>query len=270
MIDFSEDCTFTGNVHVKFDWANLLEGDKKPALMETGFFSESAVQNYSLNRDTLLTDMIATGYKVLAYNHDQSLTYTGLQNIETTQVELPVNREDDKLYTVQVPTLYAAKAAIQVSADNLTLCELVPKSYVRQVFVNFVVSSNGFPEVKSVAGELSGVATTYSLDLMEAMPSSAILPFDSNKLSKDRFLSTLRVFGVNPAQEGQTEIQKSMNLSLELADGKTYYENIDLTRLFSGFTGASMYLTLEIRLTAMGINIAITDWHSVDWGEIEL
>lgn len=270
LIDFSEDCTYTGNVQVKFDWANLQQGEKQPGRMETVFFSQSAMRSYSLGGDTLLTGMIQGEYKILAYNQDEGLIYCGLQRIEGARVQLPVTYKDNIPYTVQAPTLYAAKTTVQISPDITALCELTPKSCVRQVFVNFIVINQGFPQVESIDGELSGVATAYSPDAMEAIPSSARLAFDSRKLIKDRFLSNLRVFGLNPAQEGQTEVQKDMNLRLQTADGKLYHENINLTKLFSGFTGASMYVTLEIRLTAMGIAVSVTDWHTVDWGIIEL
>ncbi|PXV61084.1 uncharacterized protein DUF5119 [Dysgonomonas alginatilytica] len=271
MIDFSEDCTYTGNVEVRFDWSNLSEGDKVPEWMDTRFYTPALpVRSFMLRGDTLLTEIVTGHYQVLAYNPIKGIDFIGLDNIETAIAQPPISEKDGKLYTVQAPLLYAAKTDIQVQPYTSTVCELIPKSCIRQLFVNFIVINEGFAEVENISGELSGVATGYSFAEMEAIRSTAILPFSSIKLSNGNFLSNLRVFGLNPSQEGQSEIQKEMYLSLQLSDGRIFNDILDLTGLFSDFTAASMYLTLEIRLTAMGMKISITDWYTIDQGIIEL
>ena len=270
MIDFSEDCTYTGNVEVRFDWSNLLEGDKVPEWMDTKFYNPLPVRSFILSGDTLLTGIPVERLEVTAFNHIEGLDYTGLENIQTAKVQLPVSEKDGKLYTVQAPLLYAAKTDIQVQPYTSTLCELIPKSCIHQVFVNFIVINDGFSEVESISGELSGVATGYSFAEMEAIRSSAILPFTSRKITDNNYLGELRVFGMNPNEEGFAEIPKDLKLSVCMEDKRIFSESFSLTEVFKDFRSASMYLTLEIRLTAIGMKISITDWYTVDQGVIEL
>lgn len=272
LIDFSEDCTYTGNVEVKFDWSNLPEGDKVPQLMDTRFYGKSIPHfGYLLRGDTLLRGIAAGRYEVTVYNRSEGLEYTGLENIETAKAQLPVSEQNGNLYTLQAPLLYAANTDIQVLADQTGSCLLYPKSCTRQVFINFILIKEGFDsDVESISGELSGVATGYSFSQKEAVRSSAILPFTSRKITDNNFLAELRVFGMNPNEEGLSEIAKDLELSVSMADKRIFSEHFSLTEIFKDFRSASMYLTLEIRLTAMGMSISITDWHTVDWGEIEL
>ncbi len=271
MIDFSEDCTYTGDVEVRFDWSNLPEGDKQPEWMDTRFYGQSTpLLNYKLSGDTLLTGIPAERFEVTAFNPIKGLDYTGFENIQTAKVQLPVSEKDGKLYTVQAPLLYAAKTDIQVQPYTSTLCELIPKSCIHQVFVNFIIINDGFSEVESISGELSGVATGYSFAEMEAIRSSAILPFTSRKITDNNYLGELRVFGMNPNEEGFAEIPKDLKLSVCMEDKRIFSESFSLTEVFKDFRSASMYLTLEIRLTAMGMKISITDWYIIDQGIIEL
>lgn len=271
MIDFSEDCTYTGNVEVRFDWSNLLEGDKVPEWMDTKFYNPLPVRSFILSGDTLLTGIPAERLEVTAFNHIEGLDYTGLENIQTAKAQLPLTEKDGKLYTVQAPLLYAAKTDIQVQAYTSTICELIPKSCIRQVFVDFIIVNEGFDsEVESISGELSGVATRYSFTEMEAIRSEAILSFTSRKIRDNNYLAELRVFGVNPNEEGFAEIPKDLKLSVSMEDKRVFSEHFSLTEIFKDFRSASMYLTLEIRLTAMGMKISITDWYTVDQGIIEL
>lgn len=272
LIDFSEDCTYTGNVEVKFDWTNLLEGDKVPQLMDTRFYANSLSHlGYLLSGDTLLREVAAGRYEVTAYNNTEGLEYTGLENIETAKAQLPVTEKEGKLYTLQAPLLYAAKTDIQVLADQTNSCILYPKSCIRQIFINFILIREGFDsDVENISGELSGVATGYSFYQKEAIRSSAILPFKSKKITDNNFLAELRVFGVNPNEEGFAEIPKDLKLSVSMADKRIFSEHFSLTEIFKDFRSASMYLTLEIRLTAIGMKISITDWFTVDQGVIEL
>lgn len=272
LIDFSEDCTYTGSVEVKFDWSNLLEGDKVPGSMDTRFYGQSISHfGYLLSGDTLLSGIPAAGYQVTAFNRAESLEYTGLENIETTKAQLPVTEKKGKLYTVQAPLFYAAKTDIQVLADQTGECLLYPKSCIRQVFMNFILIKEGFDtDVESISGELGGVATGYSFSKNEAIRSSAILAFTSRKINDNNYLAELRVFGMNPDEEGLTEIAKDLELSVSMTDKRIFSENFSLTEIFKDFRSASMYLTLEIRLTAMGMKVSITDWYTVDQGKIEL
>ncbi len=272
MIDFSEDCTYTGNVEVRFDWSNLLEGDKVPEWIDTRFYGQSTpLLNYKLSGDTLLSGIPAERFEITAFNPIKGLDYTGLENIQTAKAQLPVSEKDGKLYTVQAPLLYAAKTDIQVQPYTSTICELAPKSCIRQVFIDFIIINEGFDSnVESISGELSGVATVYSFAEMEAIRSSAILPFTSRKITDNNYLAELRVFGMNPNEEGFAEIPKDLKLSVCMEDKRIFSESFNLTEVFKDFRSASMYLTLEIRLTAMGIKISITDWYTVDQGIIEL
>lgn len=271
LIDFSENCTYSGNVEVRFDWSNLLEGDKVPEWMDARFYGQSTpLLNYNLSGDTLLTGIPAVRFEVTAFNRTKGLDYTGLENFQTAKVQLPISEKDGKLYTVQAPLLYAAKTDIQVQAYTSTVCELIPKSCIRQVFVNFIIINDGFSEVENISGELSGVATGYSFYQKEAIRSSAILPFTSRKIRDNNYLTELQVFGMNPNEEGLAQIPKYLKLSLSMADKRIFSENFSLTEVFKDFKSASMYLTLEIRLTAMGMKISIADWYTVDQGIIEL
>lgn len=272
MIDFSEDCTYTGDVEVRFDWSNLLEGDKQPEIIDTRFYGQSTpLLNYNLSGDTLLTGIPAERFEVTAFNRTKGLDYTGLENIQTAKAQLPLTEKDGKLYTVQAPLMYAAKTDIQVQAYTSTICELIPKSCIRQVFVDFIIVNEGFDsEVESISGELSGVATRYSFTEMEAIRSEAILSFTSRKIRDNNYLAELRVFGMNPNEEGLAEIPKDLKLSVCMEDKRIFSESFNLTEIFKDFRSASMYLTLEIRLTAMGMKISITDWYTIDQGKIEL
>lgn len=272
MIDFSEDCVYNGNVEVRFDWSNLLEGDKQPELMDTRFYTPALpVRSFMLRGDTLLAEIVADQYQVLAFNAVKGVDFIGLGNIQTAKAQLPVTEKGGKNYTGQAPLLYAAKTDIQVQPYTSAVCELIPKSCIRQVFADFIVINEGFDSnVESISGELSGVATGYSFAEMEAIRSEAWLGFDCIKKKANNFNTSLRVFGMNPTLEGADEITKTMNLSLFMSDGRSFNESIELTRLFSQFTTASMYLIIEIRLSPMGVKISITDWYTVDQGKIEL
>lgn len=272
LIDFSEDCTYTGSVEVKFDWTNLLEGDKIPHLMDTRFYGQSIPHfGYLLGGDTLLSEIPAGRYEVTAFNQAEGLEFAGLENTETAKALLPITEKEGKLYIIQTPLLYAANTNVQVLADQTSSCQLNPKSCIRQVFINFIVIKDGFDsDVESISGELSGVATGYSFSQMEAVRSSAILPFTSRKITYNNLLAELRVFGMNPDEEGLSEITKDLELSVCMEDNQVFSEQFNLTEIFKDFRSASIYLTLEIRLTAMGMKISITDWYTVDQGVIEL
>lgn len=272
LIDFSEDCTYTGNVEVKFDWTNLLEGDKIPGWMDTRFYGQSIPHfGYLLSGDTLLTGIPAQRFEVTAFNRAEGLEYTGLENPETAKAQLPVTEQDGNLYTLQAPLLYAANTTVLVLADQTSSCLLNPKSCIRQVFINFILIKDGFDsDVESISGGLGGVATGYSFYQKEAIRSSAILPFTSMKIRDNNYLAELRVLGMNPNEEGLAEIAKDLELWVSMTDKRIFSEHFSLTEIFKDFRSASMYLTLEIRLTAMGMKISITDWYTVDWGIIEL
>lgn len=265
MIDFSEDCTEWGDVEVRFDWSGLLIGDTKPQTMHTAFRSGNGGElSFSLQGDTLLKDMVTGHYQVASYTISEGLAYSG------SVASLPVYSENGKDYTHQAPLLYATNRPLNVVAEQTTLCELRPTSCIQQIGIDFIIiRENMTTQVESLSGDLEGVAIGYDLLAMKALTHYAALPFDADAKGVDRFATNLRVLGLRAA-DSQQSLSNKLNLSLQLTDGTSFREPIDLSGYFKGFTAPSIHITLEIRLSALGMTIMLTDWYTVNQGIIHI
>jgi len=266
MIDFSEDCSYTGDVEVIFDWERLLDGDQKPGLMQTVFYpGNSALSSFMLAGDTLLKGLAATRHDVLSYNHPAGITFHETDCPCTAYATAGTYTKDGKSYVTNVPALYAAKTDIVIPAFEGTRCVLTPQPCFQQVFISFVIiRSNVDAEVESLSGELGGVATMYSLGDMAAMQSEASLSFEGKQTAEDNYHTALRVLGMSPAAS------KGLDVHLLLDNGDNYRQSLDLTGVFENFTAPAIYLTIEIYLSHAGITLSIADWYTGEGGNIEL
>lgn len=270
LVDFSEDCTYYGDVEIRYDWSGLLKGDTKPEEMQTVFYTtgnSAASYSHTLRRDTILTGTQEGQYKVLSYNPAEGLTFSD----QAKTVSLPVYRENNKSYTIQAPLLYAALSDILVQPFETTPCKLVPVSCIQQVMTDFVlIKENLDSDVISLSGELNGVSTCYNLQDMIMGESFACLPFKSVKQPDNNLKANMRVFGLGANSTELNTTPNNLGVSVLLSDGTLYQEIIDLTDTFYGFTSPAIHLTIEIKLSALGMNISLTDWYTVDQGEVEI
>lgn len=271
LVDFSEDCTYYGDVEIRYDWSGLLKGDTKPGEMQSVFYAtgnNAASYSHTLRGDTILTGIEEGQYTVLSYNPAEGLTFSEQAG---KTVSLPVYRENNKSYTIQAPLLYAAWADILVQPFETSSCKLVPVSCIQQVMIDFVlIKENLDSEVISLSGELDGVSTSYNLQDMVMGESFACLPYKSIKQPDNNFGANMRVFGLGANSTGLITTPNNLGVSILLSDGITYTETIDLTDTFYGFTSPAIHLTVEIRLSALGMNISLTDWYTVDQGKVEI
>jgi hypothetical protein len=271
LVDFSEDCTYYGDVNIRFDWSGLLIGDTKPEKMQTVFYAtgnNTASYSHTLKGDSVLTGIQEGQYNVLSYNPAEGLTFSEQAGKTINQ---PVYRENNKKYTIQAPLLYSARSDILVQPFETSSCKLVPISCIQQVRIDFVlIKENLDSEVISLSGELDGVSTSYNLQDMLMGESFACLSYKSVKQPDNNFKANMRVFGLGANSTGLNTPLNTLDVSVLLSDDITYTETIDLTDTFYGFTSPAIHLTIEIRLSALGMNISLTDWYTVDQGEVDI
>ena len=62
LIDFSEDCTYYGDVELKPDWSVLAKDETKPLLTDIYLLSPQRNYTYSITSDTLVTGIQAVSY----------------------------------------------------------------------------------------------------------------------------------------------------------------------------------------------------------------
>ncbi|HML65223.1 MAG TPA: hypothetical protein PKC55_10365 [Dysgonomonas sp.] len=275
LIDFSEDCTYYGDVEIKPDWSGLVKDGTKPALTDIYLLSPQANYSYRISADTLVKGVQAVSYKVLAFNSYglSDISLSGMDCPETAKAVLKVSEENGKLYTVQAPAFYAANDDLTVPPFERGLCEPVLKPAVRQINIDFIVLGNGTQtEVKRIDGELSGIPYMYGFKQLDGLESAARLAFitQRNEKKDNVFSSDLRVFGINPDKQGEGRIDNLLDITLQVPDGNTYRETVDLTDVFSDFTTRIINITIEIRLGIMGIEVTITGWNVSDGGVVDL
>lgn len=274
LIDFSEDCTYYGEVEIKPDWSALAKDETKPLLTDIYLLSPQPNYTYSITSDTLVTGIQAVSYKVLACNVYglENISFSGMDCPETAQAELRTTEENGRLYTLQAPALYAANADLTVIPFERVVSEPVLKPATRQINIDFVVVDNSGVGVSSINGELSGIAYKYGFKQLDAPESSAWLAFGSvrNEEKSNIFSSSLKVFGVNPDKQATGRTDNLLDIALQTSDGNIYKESIDLTGVLNGFTTRIIHITIEIRLGLMGMNVEVTGWDVSDGGIIEL
>lgn len=268
LIDFEEDCFYTGDVEVIFNWQQLHKGDGKPDLMQTIFYPDnSALASYLLSGDTLLTGLAATNHEVLTYNRPQGISFHETDCPCTAYAAINTYTDAGKVYTQNAPKLYAAKREILIPAFERTQCVLALKPCFQQVFIDFVIIRNNTDAgIESLTGELSGVATGYSFGDMQAMQSQAYLGFGAKETETetDKYAAAMRVLGMCPG------VSKNLDIHLSLAGDRDYRQNLDLTGVFENFTTPAIYLTIEIYLTNAGISLSIADWRTGEGGNIDI
>lgn len=274
LIDFSEDCTYYGDVEIKPDWSGLAQNDTRPALTDIYLLSPQRNYMYSITSDTLVTDVQAVSYKLLAYNSYglENISFSGMDCPNTAKAELSISEDNGRLYMVQAPALYAANTDLTVIPFERVVSEPVLKPATRQINIDFVVIDNSGVGVNSINGELSGISYKYSFKQLDALESAAWVSFETkrNADKSNMFSSTMKVFGVNPDKQSEGKIDNLLDIALETSSGNTYREAIDLTNVFNGFTTRIINITIEIRLGLMGMEVAITGWNVSDGGIIEL
>ncbi|SHG36817.1 DUF5119 domain-containing protein [Dysgonomonas macrotermitis] len=275
LVDFSEDCTYYGHVEIKPDWSELPQQKGKPGLTDIHFLSCNANnRDFRISNDTIVKDMIASTYKVLAFNSYglQNISFTDMGCPQTANAVLDTYERDSKVYTYQAPDLYAANIDLTVVPFDTVICSPLLRPATRQVNIHFIVIDNGITKVEAINGELSGIAYIYGLENLDQIKSSARIAFNSVRYSENDniYSSGLQVFGINPDKQGQGRIDNLLDISLLTTNGNSYSETIDLTSVFSGFTTRIINITIEIRLGLSGIEVSVSGWNVSDGGHIEL
>lgn len=274
LIDFSEDCTYYGDVEIRPDWSALAKDETKPFLTDIYLLSPQRNYTYSITSDTLVTGIQAVNYKVLAFNSYQleNISFSGMDCPNTANAEVSTYEKDGRLYALNAPAFYTVNTNLSIIPFESVICELVLQSAVRQINIDFVVVDNTDMGVRGISGELSGIAYRYGFKDLDAMESSAWLAFGSeiNEEKNNVFSSSLKVFGVNPDKQFAQRTDNLLDIALQTSDSNIYKETIDLTNLFSGFTTRIINITIEIRLSLMGMEVDITGWNVSDGGIIEL
>lgn len=270
--DFSEVCHYQGDVRVSFDWKRLVQGDSVPSGMETIFYSdENTPQTYTISGDTTLKGISAGQQHAITFNHLPNITIQGMEKVETAQLCLSTYIKKDVLHTVQAPMIYLDKQELKVEPYDTTACHFIPTPGIQQVNFEFAIireTDAGSP--LTLSGELSGVATTYSLSRMKAVRSSAILEFSTEKKAETEFWKNIRVLGLNPSTADGEAISKILSVSLTLDDGHVYKSDLDLTRKFENFLSGVLICRIEIHINSQGMSMQIADWESRDWGDIHI
>lgn len=271
LVDFSEDCTYYGDVKIRYDWSGLLKGDTKPGEMQTVFYATGnsvAGYSYTLKGDTVLTGIQEGQYNVLSYNPAEGLTFSDQAAITAS---LPIYRENNKSYTIQAPVLYAAKSNVYIQAFETSLLKFYLESCIQQIGIDFVIIKDNLEtEVISLSGELDGVSTGYNLSGMLPVDSYAALPFKSIRQKENNFNTNLKVFGLSANTTAYPITGNILGLSLLLSDGTVFNQALDLTETFKSFSSPAIHLTIEIRLSAIGMVVTLTDWYFVNQGEVEI
>ena len=270
--DFSEVCHYQGDVRVSFDWKRLVQGDSVPPRMETVFYSDENIpKTFTVNGDTTLTGIPAGQQHAITFNHLPNITFQGTEKMETAQLCLSTYMEKETLHTVQAPMIYLNKQELKVEPYDTTVCHFVPMPGIQQVNFEFaIIQEADIGSPVSLSGELSGVATTYSISQMKAVRSSAILEFSTEKKAENKFLKNIRILGLNPSTADGEAISKILSVSLTLNDGHIYTSELDLTRKFENFLSGVLTCRIEIHISSQGMNMQIADWETRDWGDIHI
>ncbi|NCC08915.1 MAG: DUF5119 domain-containing protein [Bacteroidia bacterium] len=270
--DFSEVCHYKGDVRVSFDWKRLVQGDSAPSKMETIFYSdENSPQAFSVSGDTTLREISAGQQHAITFNHLPNITFQGMEKMETAQLCLSTYMEKETLHTVQAPMIYLNKQELKVEPYDTTVCHFVPMPGIQQVNFEFaIIQEADIGSPVSLSGELSGVATTYSLSQMKAVRSSAILEFSTEKKAENEFWKNIRVLGLNPSTADGEAISKILSVSLTLNDGHIYTSELDLTRKFENFLSGVLTCRIEIHISSQGMSMQVADWETRDWGDIHI
>lgn len=270
--DFSEVCHYKGDVRVSFDWKRLVQGDSVPSRMETIFYSdENTPQTFRVIGDTTLTGIPAGQQHAITFNHLPNITFQGMEKMETAQLCLSTYIKKEALHTVQAPMIYLDKQELKVEPYDTTACHFIPTPGIQQVNFEFAVireTDAGSP--LTLSGELSGVATAYSLSRMKAVRSSAILEFSTEKKAENEFWKNIRVLSLNPSTADGEAISKMLSVSLMLDDGHVYSSELDLTRKFENFLSGVLTCRIEIYISSQGMSMQIADWETRDWGDIHI
>lgn len=274
LIDFSEDCIYYGDVEIKPDWTESAKENMKPALTDVYFLSSANNYNYCISADTLIRNIQAATYKVLAFNSYglSDINFSGMDCPLTAKAEIRTYQQDEKLYTVQAPALYTAETDLTVIPFESVVSKPVLKSAIRQINIDFIVIDNANAGINTISGELSGIAYRYGFKESDALTSAAWLAFESefDAEKSNVFSSHLKVLGINPDKQPTDRIDNLLEIGLQIRDGKIYKETINLTNVFNDFTTRIINITIEIRLGIMSMEANITGWNVADGGNIEL
>lgn len=274
LINFSEDCTYCGDVEIRPDWTKLMPDDIKPALTDIYLLSPQHTYSYGITSDTLVKDVPAVNYKALAFNSHglAGISFSGMDCPNTAKAELETCEKNGRLYTIQAPAFYTANTGMKVIPFETVICEPVLQSAARRINIDFVVTGNADMGVSSINGELSGMAYKYGFRELDALEAAAWLAFPSVRSEEkgNLFSSCLKVFGVNPDKQGAGSIDNLLEIALQTTDGNTFCETVSLTDIFSGFTARSIHITIQVRISLMGIEVSVTDWSTGQEDHIDL
>jgi len=272
MIDFSEDCNYTGDVKVLFNWQNLPNGDKKPERMQTIFYPDNGLlSSYQLAGDTLLTGLPATQHEVLSFNQPEGLTFHETDCPCTAYAKADTYTKNGKTYAGNAPGLYAAKTNIVIPVSERAQCVLSPESCTRQVVIDFVIPDNGTVlNVEDISGEISGVQTSYLFMNMEAMLSDADMEYSTIQVQLGIFRSSSRVFGMNPEKVDGNKTDNILAIGLTLSNGTYHQSTLNLTRQFDGFVERIIHITLEVWIRYAGIEVGVANWYTAEEDNIEI
>ena len=270
--DFSEVCHYKGDVQLHFDWKKLIQGNSIPSKMETIFYSEAnTTESFTVSGDTTLREISAGQQHAITFNHLPNITFQGMEKMGTAQLCLSTYMKKEALHTVQAPMIYLDKQELKVEPYDTTACHFIPTPGIQQVNFEFAIireTDTGSP--LTLSGELSGVATAYSLSRMKAVRSSAILEFSTEKKAENEFWKNIRVLGLNPSTTDGEAISKILSVALTLDNGYQYTGNMDLTNKFENFFSGVLTCRIEIIIHHPAITMRIADWETHNWGEIDI
>ncbi|MBF0647427.1 hypothetical protein IR083_01170 [Dysgonomonas sp. GY75] len=274
LVDFPEDCTYYGDAEIKPDWTAMDGGKAKPLLTDIYLLSPQQNYSYRIASDTLLKDVPAVSYKALAFNsHDLAgISYSGMDCPNTAIAELETYEKNGRIYTIQAPAFYTANTDLRVIPFETAVCEPVLRPAVRRVYIDFMVTGSTDMEVSAIGGQLSGIAYRYGFKQLDELESAAWLAFTSirNMEKENLFSSALNVFGVNPGKQAAGSIDNLLEVVLQTTGGGTFSETVSLTDVFNGFTARSIRIIIEVRLSAVGIEVSVTDWITGQESNVEL
>lgn len=271
---FSEDCNYTGNVHIMMDWESLWGDIKKPDTLTALFYRGDKVSaQRMLLGDTIYENIPSGESHLIAINQPGSTDFVRLDFLPEAEIHLPTYFEGNIRAVNECPMICTFNGNLTIPIEGTVQQTVSPLPIIKQmVFIVHIVKEGVTGNVTSCQASLSGIPTGYSLNKQEAIRSKATVFFSlepyANPEGKEEFRHHFFVLGVNPTKVGEDIIGKKLSVTVTLDDGEVKSEEVDITTELDRFTSNIFKCEVTVKITSVSTNIEIASWKQGTWDQI--
>lgn len=271
---FSEDCNYTGNVHIMMDWESLWGDIKKPDTLTALFYRGDKVSaQRMLLGDTIYENIPSGESHLIAINQPVSTDFVRLDFLPEAEIHLPTYFEGNIRAVNECPMICTFNGNLTIPIEGTVQQTVSPLPIVKQMyFIVHVIKEGVTGNVSSCKASLSGIPTAYSLSRKEAMRSKATVYFPLEKSESEEegeeYRHSFYVLGVNPTKDGVESISKKISVTVILDDGEVKSEEVDITSELDAFTSNVFKCEVTVKITAVSTNVEISSWEQGTWDQI--